>query len=177
MEPKITERKSRVFAGLEYYGPLEGDGWSRENTIGHLWSRWTKFMKKYSHLIQDIIVDPKVGYELTAWNEDEFLKTKRFYIFVGVEIKEGNIPLPLQLVKRMTPGGLFAEFTAKGKEITNWENLFYKDWLPKSEFQLADFNDYSYQVQAYEDNRFKGVSEDSLNDSEVDVVIPIIPRN
>ena len=113
MEPTITEHKSRTFAGLEFFGPLEGDGWSSENTIGRLWRRWSQFVEKYQHLLKDEIVNSAVGYEITAWNEDEYQKTKNFYIFVGVEIKDGKTPLPLQLVQRVLPGGLFAEFIAK----------------------------------------------------------------
>ena len=177
MEPTITEHKRRVFAGLEFYGPLKGEGWSSENIIDHFWNRWSQFTQKYSHRLKDEIVNPTVGYEIVAWSEDEYQKTKNFYIFVGVEIKDGNTPLPLQLVKRVLPGGLFAEFTARGEQITKWEDRFYQDWLPKSEFQLANYDDYSFQIQAYEDNRFKGVTEEALKESEIDILVPIFFRD
>ncbi|MEW6716854.1 MAG: GyrI-like domain-containing protein [Chloroflexota bacterium] len=94
-------------------------------------------------------------------------------MFVGVEIDPGKLEgLPLEMVLRVLPSGKYAFFTPKGKEIHGWEKAFYQEWLPKSGYRLAVFHEYSFQIQAYEERRFKGTGE-LLEASEIDVYIPI----
>ena len=173
MKPRITKRDDILLIGLEYFGPLQGEGWNEENSIGHLWNRWKKFTEEYGHLIERKIVNPKIDYEIAAWNEEEYEHTGQFYIFVGVEVENINEALPLQLVAKRLPGGSCAEFTVKGKDIQKWEDLFYHKWLPESGFSCTKFDGYSYQIQVYENGRFKGVNDDELLGSEIDVIIPI----
>ena len=92
--------------------------------------------------------------------------------FVGVEVDHLE-EVPLELFGKVLPAGTYAYFTPKGKEITTWEDDFYKGWLIKSGYQLSAVGNYSFQVQCYEDDRFKGV--DNLEESEIDVYIPIEP--
>lgn len=173
MEPKIVQRDDLLLIGLEYYGPLQGNGWSEENSIGHLWNRWNRFNEEYGHLIDGKIVNPNIGYEVAAWNDEEYENTGKFYIFVGVEIKSIEEALPLQLVARRLPGGACAEFTVIGDEIQRWENMFYNKWLPESGYRCAKYDGYSYQVQAYENGRFKGIYQNEIIDSEIDVFVPL----
>ena len=173
LEPKIVQREDIILIGLEYYGPLQGEGWNENNSIGHLWNRWKKFKDEYGHLIGEKIVNPEIGYEVAAWNEEEYENTGQFYVFVGVEIKNIIEALPLQLVARRLPGGACAEFTVKGEEIQKWEDLFYHKWLPESGYRCAKFDGYSYQIQAYENGRFKGINQDEIINSEIDIVVPL----
>ena len=170
---KIVERDDILLIGLEYYGSLQGEGRNENNSIGHLWNRWKKFTKEYGHLIEGKVVNPRIGYEIAAWNEEEYENTGQFYMFVGVELQIIEEVFPLQLVVRRMPGGPCAEFTIKGKAIQAWENVFYHKWLPESGYRCAKFDGYSYQMQAYENGRFKGINQDKLLDSEIDVTIPI----
>ena len=173
LEPKIVERDDILLVGLEYYGSLQGKAWNENNSIGHLWKRWKQFTEEYGHLIEERVVNSKIGYEITAWNEEEYENTGQFYMFVGVEIRNIKEALPLQLVVRRIPGGSCAEFTIKGTDIQEWEDAFYHKWLPESGYRCAIFDGYSFQMQAYENGRFKGINQDELEDSEIDVAIPI----
>jgi predicted transcriptional regulator YdeE len=174
MEPKIVERTKMMLVGLEYYGPLTGEGWSEENTIGQLWGRYTQIWEKREAALAGKIVHPEVSYELGIWNEEEFQTTKNFYIFVGAEVDPAQLDdLPLELVVRILPGGTYASATPKGKEIGSWEGSLYNEWLPQSGYRLAVIRDYSFQIQAYEQGRFKGAGE-QLAESEIGVYVPVV---
>ncbi|MCK4693786.1 MAG: GyrI-like domain-containing protein [Anaerolineales bacterium] len=172
MDPEILERGKMNLVGMTYYGPIGGAGWSEENQIGKLWQRFNKFCETKWGSIEDRAINPKLGYEVSIWNEDEFKETGGFCIFVGVEVDHLE-EVPLELFGKVLPAGTYAYFTPKGKEITTWEDDFYKGWLIKSGYQLSAVGNYSFQVQCYEDGRFKGV--DNLEESEIDVYIPIEP--
>jgi predicted transcriptional regulator YdeE len=173
LEPKIVQRENILLVGLEYYGSLQGEGWNEENSIGHLWSRWSQFIEEYGHLIKGKLVDPDIGYEIAAWNDEEYENTGQFYIFVGAEIKDIKEALPLQLVARKLPGGTCAKFSVKGEEIQKWEDMFYHEWLPESGYKSAKFDGYSYQIQAYHSGRFKGIKQDELCGSEIEIIVPV----
>jgi hypothetical protein len=51
--------------------------------------------------------------------------------------------------------------------------MFYNEWLPESGYRCAKFDGYSYQVQAYENGRFKGISQNEIINSEIDVIVPL----
>ncbi|MGD2157252.1 MAG: GyrI-like domain-containing protein [Anaerolineales bacterium] len=173
MKPQIIQREQMTFLGLEYYGPLSGEGWSAGNAVGQLWQRYGVIWDKRKDVVEGKVIKPEFGYELMIWNENEFQDTKNFYIFVGAEIDPGQLTdLPLEMVVRVLPASTYASFTVKGENITKWEDKFYKEWLPVSGYQLAYFNDYNLQIQAYEAGRFKGLG-DLIEQSEVDVLIPI----
>jgi len=172
VDPKILERGKMNLVGMTYYGLIGGAGWSEENQIGKLWQRFNKFCETKWVSIEDRVINPKLGYEVSIWNEDEFKETGDFCIFVGVEVDHLE-EVPLELFGKVLPAGIYAYFTPKGKEITTWEDDFYKGWLIKSGYQLSAVGNYSFQVQCYEDDRFKGV--DNLEESEIDIYIPIEP--
>lgn len=171
MEPKILEKSEMTLAGMSYFGPIGGEGWSHENQIGKLWQRFNSFCETKWSLIEDHVINPKVGYEVSVWNDQEFEETKSVFVYVGVEV-EGLEELPLELVFKVLPASTYAKLTPKGKRITTWENGFYQGWLPKSGYQLASYHDYHFQIQAYEDGRFKGLGE-QLEESEIDVYVPV----
>lgn len=86
---------------------------------------------------------------------------------------DGLDDLPLELVGKVLPGGVFAHAVPRGKQITTWEKTLYDEWLPESGYKLAPIGDYHYQLQVYEEGRFKGVG-DLLEESEIDVYVPIV---
>ena len=43
MEIQTIEKAELTLAGMVYYGPLTGEGWSEENPIGQLWTRFNPF--------------------------------------------------------------------------------------------------------------------------------------
>jgi AraC family transcriptional regulator len=171
MEPRIIEKGKATLVGMAYYGPIGGEGWSKENQIGQLWQRFNRFCETKWQLIEDHVINPKVAYEVAIWNEDEFEETQGFYVFVGVEVEQ-IADLPLELVSTVLPASTYAHLTPKGREITTWEGYVYNEWLPKSGYQLASLHDYHFQIQAYEEGRFKGLGE-LLEESEMNVYIPI----
>jgi len=171
MKPQIIEKDGMTLAGMVYYGPLSGEGWSGENPIGQLWQRFNKFFDKEFKWVENHALTPEVGYEINIWNEEEFQETKCFYVFVGVEVDQLD-DMPLELVGKVLPAGTYAHTMPKGQEITTWEDYVYNEWLPESGYQLACFGDYHFQIQRYEEGRFKGLGE-LLKESEIDVYVPI----
>lgn len=171
MQVQFVERGSITLAGMCYYGSLTGEGWSRENPIGQLWDRFNRFFDKTPGFSEVHAVNPAIGYEISIWNEEELQESKCFYLFVGVEVDQFD-GMPLELVGKVLPASTYAHLTPKGQDITTWESAFYDDWLPGSGFQLLAYGDYHFQIQAYEEGRFKGLGE-MLEESEIDVYIPV----
>lgn len=171
MQVEFVEKGSMALAGMSYYGPLTGEGWSRENPIGQLWERFNRFFDQYPSFSQNQAVNPGIGYEISIWNEDELQESKCFYVFVGVEVHQLD-DMSLELVGKVLPASTYAHLMPKGQEITSWERAFYDEWLPSSDYQLAAYGDYHFQIQAYEEGRFKGLG-DLLEESEIDVFIPV----
>ena len=171
MQVQLVERGPIVFAGMSYYGPLTGEGWSRENPIGQLWNRFNSFFDRTPRFSQHHAVNPAIGYEISVWNEEEFQASECFYVFVGIEVDQLD-DMPLELVGKVLPASTYAHLIPKGQEITTWEASFYEEWLPASGYQLAAHGDYSFQIQAYEEGRFKGLGE-LIEESEIDVYVPV----
>ena len=171
MDVQIVEREATTFAGMSYYGPLTGEGWSRENPIGQLWQRFNRFFDETPIFAEEQAVKPGIGYEISVWNEAELQESKSFYVFVGVQVHQ-MAGMPPQLVGKVLPATTYAHLTPRGKEITTWERTFYDEWLPASEFRLQAYGEYHFQIQAYEEGRFHGLG-DLLEDSEIDVYIPV----
>ena len=171
MQVEFVERGPITLAGMSYYGPLTGEGWSQENPIGQLWQRFNRFFDKTPAFSEAHAVSPGIGYELNIWNEEEYQETKCFHVFVGVQVDQLD-EMPLQVVGKVLPAGLYAHLNPKGKEIASWERTFYEEWLPGSGYRVRDFGDYQFQIQAYEEGRFHGLG-DLLEESEIDVYVPV----
>jgi predicted transcriptional regulator YdeE len=71
------------------------------------------------------------------------------------------------------PGGVFAHAVPRGKQITTWEKTLYDEWLPETWYKRVPIGDHHFQLQVYEEGRFKGVG-DLLEESEIDVYVPIV---
>ena len=156
---------------MVFYGALSGEAWSTENPIGQLWQRFNQFFDGNPEWVKKHTIRPEIGYEVNIWNEAESQETGRFYTFVGVEVDSLD-DLPLEVVGKVLPAGTFAHAIPKGQQITTWEKDLYEAWLPGSGYELAPIGDYHYQLQVYEDGRFKGVG-DLLEESEIDVYTPV----
>lgn len=171
MEIQVVEREGMTLAGMIYYGALSGEGWSAANPIGQVWQRFNEFLDRSPEYVEQYAIRPQIGYEVNIWNEEESQKTGRFYTFVGVEVDSLD-EMPLEVVGKVLPAGAFAHAIPKGQQITTWEKDLYDRWMPESRYKLAPIGEYHYQIQVYEDGRFKGVG-DLLGESEIDVFVPV----
>lgn len=166
MEPRIIERNEMLVAGMVFHGDPSsgGNGWSEDNEVGKLWTRFSRFWENHRDRMKNI-VDPGKLYEI--WIEpSDYKDTKESCLMIGVEIREVG-DLPLELSFKVFPATKYAVFTLKGDTIkTNWGDKIYKKWLPKSGYQEA----HKFLFEVYDD-RFKGL--DDLTNSELDVYLPI----
>lgn len=170
MEPKIEEKGPTMLAGMVYYGDpfAAGGGWSQENEIGKLWTRFNTFWDEHRASIRQV-VNPNAGYEVHV-EPQEYAETKNFYVMVGVEIAEIE-DLPLELSVKVLPAGTYARFTLRGNEITsNWPDAIYHEWLPGSGYQET----HKFTVECYDGERFKGMDDPQ---SELDILVPIAPMD
>jgi AraC family transcriptional regulator len=166
MEPTFIERDEMLIAGMAFHGdPFHGgNGWTEDNEVGRLWSRFSRFWDNHRDSIKHI-VDPGKLYEI--WIEPrDFKDTNESCLMIGVEISKID-DLPFELSVKSFPAGKYAVFTLKGDTIkTNWADEIFKKWLPNSGYQEA----HKYLFEVYDD-RFKGL--DDLTNSELDVHLPI----
>lgn len=166
MEPKIIEKGPIIIAGMDFYGnPFTGEGWSEENEIGKLWSRYGAFMEANADRAKNA-VDPNLAFE-AHYEPAEYGETKNFYVMVGAEVSAVD-ELPLELCVRVFPATTYAVFTFAGEEIkSNWPDRIFKQWMPGSGYEEA----HKFIFEVYDGARFKGM--DKLAESELDVYVPI----
>jgi len=161
MKPKMVNSEGLTLVGMVFYGdPFNGgEGWSAENEIGRL---WTRFVAK-EELIKNRIGE--AGYEVHI-EPEEYKDTKNFYVFVGVEVEEAD-EVPHEMFVKVLPPTTYAVFTFKGEEIrSNWPESIYKEWLAASPYEEA----HKYLVEYYDPRRFKGMDNP---ESELDVYVPV----
>lgn len=164
MEPEITERGEIILVGMDFYGDpyTEAGGWSEENAIGKLWSRFENFYQHNRDRIKNLVSEG--GYEVWFGTEDEDERIK--HIFVGVEVERME-DLPLELVGKMLPATRYAHFVLKGGEIiSNWSQGIYDRWLKNSSYEEA----HRFLIEYYHPERFKGLEDET---SELDIYLPI----
>ncbi len=170
MEPKIITHKQLALVGFSFYGdPLRlSPGWTEENEIGRLWSRFIAYAEKNQEQLGAVIVNPGIAYEVHIYNE-ETMTTGVFEVFVGAELAAPDLA-PLDTVIKVLPDTQYAVFTIRGEAIVgDWHLAIYQDWLPNSGYELA----HEFHIQ-YHDGSFKGF--DRLDESSLDVYVPIKPR-
>ncbi|MFX0210236.1 MAG: GyrI-like domain-containing protein [Candidatus Hodarchaeota archaeon] len=172
-EPKIEIIEDKTLlrlVGCVFYGdPFHSaEGWSVETEIGMVWNRFLNLYKKNKKLILKHQVNPDISYEVHI-EPEEYKETKKFYIFVGVEVKElENIPLEMYL--KILPATMYAKFTFQGNNIFKGGNYIYQEWLPQSIYQEA----YPFLIQAYDQTHFKGLDNKK---SELDYYVPIAHKD
>jgi AraC family transcriptional regulator len=162
MEPKIVEKDETTLVGMVFYGDpfREEPGWSEGNEIGKLWERFTE----KSDLVKN--VSSQGAYEIHI-EPKEFEETKRYYVFVGVEVERPE-DVPPEMFVKVFPPTKYAVFTFKGEDITsNWADRIFKKWLPDSGYEEAG----KFVLEYYDDERFKGM--ENLEESELDVWVPV----
>jgi predicted transcriptional regulator YdeE len=163
---KIVEREQILLAGFGFYGdPFTSKaGWTEENEIGILWSRFMGLLFKPESPIAHL-KNNKEWFEV--WIETEESAEKGFFeIFVGTQIDScEKVPYIMQM--KVLPKSQYAVVTACGKQIQSEEpyNEFQK-WLKTSKFIKIE----KYSIQVY-DERFKGM--DKIEESELDFYYPI----
>jgi len=89
-------------------------------------------------------------------------------VLVGLEMAK-PAEVPLELSVRTLPACRYAVFTFKGGEIKSGPGLIWKEWLPGSQYELAD----KFLIEVYDERRFKGMESP---DSELDFWVPVKPR-
>jgi len=165
MKPKIIDRRKITLVGMDFYGNpyQEAGGWSAQNAIGQLWSRFNRIYTTKKDTIKHLASES--GYELWIDFEGEEDKNNN-YIFVGAEVNTLD-DLPLELVAKILPETRYAIFTLKGDEIkSDWPSKVITQWLPEAGLEQSC----SFIIEYYDIQRFKGI--DNAN-SELDIYVPV----
>jgi len=164
MKPKITDTRKIILVGMDFYGKpyQEAGGWSEQNAIGQLWTRFNNFYRRKKDSIKHLASES--GYELWVdFEGDE--DSKNNYIFVGVEVEKLD-DLPLELVARILPETRYAVYTLRGAEIkSDWPSKLL-DWLPEAGLEQS----FTYIFEYYDGQRFKRTDN---ADSELDIYVPV----
>jgi AraC family transcriptional regulator len=162
---RITGEISLKLVGCVYYGdPFHSnEEWSVKNEIGLLWARFYKLYQKFAHVLQNEAVDD-VAYEVHLQPED-YHKTGRFYVYVGVEVKKLE-NMPMEMFCKVLPSTRYAVFTFKGDDMFSGGEYIWNEWIPHSEYDEA----YPYMILAYHRNQYRGMEDP---ESEVDFYVPI----
>ncbi|NMC60808.1 MAG: GyrI-like domain-containing protein, partial [Candidatus Methanofastidiosa archaeon] len=144
---------------------LSAKGWDTENEIGQTWKRFMGLYKKYEDIIVNNMVNKKTSYEVHI-QPDDYKLTKKFYVFIGAEVKETK-DAPLEMDIKILPPTLYASFTFRGEGMIKGGEFIWGNWLPNSkEYEEA----YPYFIQVYEESRFLGLDNP---ESEIDYLVPI----
>jgi AraC family transcriptional regulator len=164
VEPTIIEEKRLTLLGSVFYGdPFHSaEEWTVENEIGKTWQRLSELLEKYSILLEEINTNPNVAYEVHI-EPEEYEKTRKYYVFVGIEIDEFK-EIPLEMFIKVLPKTRYVMFTMKVKELDNAMYIF-REWMPSSGYEQS----YPFIINSY-DERFKGLDNEQ---SEYDLYIPI----
>jgi predicted transcriptional regulator YdeE len=166
MNPTIVKKEQIILLGFSFFGdPFAASaGWTEENEIGRLWSRFMTYLGQYGNCIQHVIGE-QVAYEVHVETQ-ETSQTGEWEIFVGMEVEKLE-DVPTQLVAKILPPSTYAVFTFRGEHITfDWHTRIYREWMPDSGYTAA----HRYSMQLY-DERFKGL--ENLGESELDVYVPV----
>lgn len=171
MEPRLITHPQLKLVGFSFYGdPFRmSPGWTEENEIGRLWSRFMTYADQYQEQMAAFVVNPGISYEVHIYN-DETAVTGIYEVFVGVELAD-VVLAPLDTVIKVLPATQYAVFTIRGQAIVgDWHLPIYQEWLPDSGYELA----HSFHIQ-YHDGSFKGF--DRLDESSLDVYVPVRLRS
>jgi AraC family transcriptional regulator len=169
MEPSRFETRQITLLGLGFFGnPFEDSGgWTEENEIGRLWSRFESYLSRHGGEIQHATAQD-VAYELHL-EHAETRQTGEYEVFVGLEV-EALEDVPLELCAKILPPATYAVFILQGEEIvSDWGQEIHGQWMPGSGYESAG----AYGLQRY-DQRFKGL--DRLAESTLEVYIPVRRR-
>ncbi len=166
MEPVIVEMDALRLVGFSFFGDpfkLSG-GWTEENEIGRLWSRFLAYWGPHRSQVAHV-KNEKVMFELQVYHA-ETPQTGEFEVLAGVEVERLEA-LPVELSAKIIPAGTYAVFTIAGEQIaSDWPKLIYGAWMSRLKYEV----DHTFSLLRY-DERFKGMQQ--LDESAVDVYIPV----
>ena len=171
MEPRIITREPLNLVGFSFYGdPFRlSPGWTEENEIGRLWARFMTYAQQHNEQFKSLVANPGISYEVHIYNEVT-MATGVFEVFIGMELADAAQPL-IDMVVKVLPATQYAVFTLRGEAIVgDWSLAIYQEWLPNSDYELA----HDFHIQ-YHDGSFKGF--DNLDESSLDVYVPVNPRS
>lgn len=168
MQPRIIEMEPLALVGMSFFGdPFRlSAGWTQENEIGQLWSRFIAFLEQCSNTPAGASTDKT--YEVHIYHP-ETRRTGEFEVFVGIEVPTLQ-EIPIELTAKLLPRGTFALFTLRGEQIaSDWPIQAVTEWLPAAGYQMVE----TFSIQRH-DERFKGMNQ--LSGSELDVLLPVRPQ-
>ncbi|MHA2502493.1 MAG: GyrI-like domain-containing protein [Candidatus Kariarchaeaceae archaeon] len=172
MKIRFEDTPELLIAGVSHYGTLKGEGWESTNSIGHTWSRFTQFIDANPDIYNTSARDKNRDFEIHLWQENHWLDTKEFQVFVGYQIsadKIGEIPPYMDI--KVLPATTYAVLALEGEEITTWEQTLDRK-LPKDKYPRRKFaSGTEYVVQIYT----KEFKLDSIESSTLQVLIPLDP--
>jgi AraC family transcriptional regulator len=165
MEPRLIDADQMTLVGLSFFGdPFRfHGGWTEENEIGRLWSRFIAYLDQQQPTIRHL-VEHNVMYEVHI-EHAETQQTGEFEVFVGLEV-ECLEETPVELVVKFLPPTTYAVFALRGPEIASDWNQMMSDWISQSGYRRA----YTYGFQRY-DERFKGT--ENLQESVLEAYVPV----
>ena len=160
--PQIIEKPKLLIAGCEapFIHALSPDANSHE-VIPQVWDRLMHQLKSFPHQS----CEPMYG--LIEQREERSHEHELWYL-AGVPVQlETTIPDGMTL--KTVPAGTYAVFTHRGPMlgIAQTVGYAYREWLPSSEYELADAPD----VELYDD-RFSC----DRDDSEMEYWLPVTRR-
>lgn len=166
MEPIRFETRQITLVGMGFFGdPFRiSGGWTEENEIGRLWSRFMAYLAGHGQKIRHT-AEPGVAYELHVPHE-ESERTGEYEVFAGVEVSRLE-DVPVHLTAKILPAVTYAVFMLQGEEIAgDWWQDVYHTWMPQAGYESAG----TFVLERY-DERFKGV--DRMAESILEVYLPV----
>jgi AraC family transcriptional regulator len=167
VEPRIVEKGRMILVGFSFFGDpfAESGGWTEENEIGSLWSRFSNYLADHRDQIKHV-EDDDAAYEVHVESEETTSKGHR-EVFVGIEVNQLD-NVPVELLVKVLPPTTYVVFTLQGEQIISDWSLMIAEWMLDADYVPS----HTYGFQLY-DRRFKGL--DNLEGSELDVYVPVIP--
>ncbi len=165
---ELINKESLSLIGLDFYGdPFSNSSWwTEENEIGILWKRFMESFMPNKIKFQNYLKND-IYYEMHIMNSS-FKETGQYEIFIGIELSqlpEDCLHFLVKIIKPQT----YIKLTLCGEEI-------FADYY--SELEIICNNKFNktiskdFMIQSY-DERYMGM--DRINDSEMDVFIPVLP--
>ena len=162
----IFDSEERILIGCVYYGdPFHTEkGWSQENEIGKTWGRFNRLFEKNKEALSKYQINSTTAYEIHI-EPEEYSETKKFYVFVGIEVNKIEY-VPIEMFVKRIPATKYACFTFKGENMFKGGSYIWDEWYPQSNYE----EELPIIIQAYDSTRFSGLGE---KDTELDYYISI----
>jgi len=169
VEPTRWETRQLTLLGFGFFGdPFQiSGGWTEENEIGRLWSRFMAYLTQNQERLPPSTAND-VCYELHV-EHPETMQTGEFEVFVGFEV-EALADVPVEMMVKILPQATYAVFCLEGAKISaDWSQEIL-EWMIEAGYERA----YPYGLQRY-DERFKGL--DRIDESILEVYVPLVARD